>query len=57
MENASVTISSFLSDVPTLVSTAFTMVTSNVVSTVFVGIALAGAGLGLFSRIIHIGRR
>lgn len=57
MGESTVTISSFLTDVPTLVSNAFTMVTSNVVSTVFVGIALAGSGLGLFSRIIHIGRR
>lgn len=54
MEGATNMIASALANVSTVFSNAVTMVTDNAVAMSFVGIALAGAGIGLFRRVIHI---
>ena len=46
-------VTSAMADVSSIYSSAVTMVTGNAVSLAFIGIALAGAGLGLFRRTIH----
>lgn len=54
MENGAANlVQSALADVTTIYTNAVDMVTGNAVSLAFIGIALAGAGLGLFRRTIH----
>ena len=52
MEGAANLISDALSNIPTIFNSAVTMVTGNPVAMAFVGISLAGAGIGLFRRVI-----
>lgn len=42
-----------LTNVSTIFTTAVTMVTENAIPMAFIGIALVGGGLGLFRRTIH----
>lgn len=44
-------ISNALSDVPTVFNSAMQMIEGNEVAMVFVGLTLAGAGIGLFHRL------
>lgn len=55
MENAVTTIglSDALTNVSTLFTNAVTMVSQNWIPMTFIGISLAGAGLGLLRRTIH----
>lgn len=46
-------VTSALTNVSTIFSTAVTMVTENAIPMAFIGLALAGGGLGLFRRTIH----
>lgn len=46
-------IATALSNVMTVFNQAVTMITGNEVAMVFVGIPLAGAGIGLFHRLIR----
>ena len=46
-------VSEALTNVGTIFSQAVSMVTENALPMAFIGIALAGAGLGLFRRTIH----
>lgn len=46
------TVSNVLADVATAFSTAVGMLAGQPIALVFIGIAVAGAGLGLFKRII-----
>ncbi len=50
------TVADALADVSTLFTTALNMITGSPLAMAFVGIALAGAAIGLFSRVIHAGR-
>ena len=52
-EASAPTVSGVLADVSTAFSTAVGMLTEQPIALVFIGIAVAGAGLGLFRRIIH----
>ncbi|MCM1528863.1 MAG: hypothetical protein NC093_02585 [Alistipes sp.] len=49
------TVADALTDVTTLFTSAVNMITGSPLAMAFVGIALAGAGIGLFSRVIHAG--
>lgn len=53
MEQGTNLVTSALADVSTIFTSAVTMVTGNAVALAFIGISLAGAGLGLFKRVIH----
>lgn len=50
------TVADALTDVTTLFTSAVNMITGSPLAMAFIGIALAGAGIGLFSRVIHVGR-
>jgi hypothetical protein len=52
MEGATNMIADALANVATVFSSAVTMVTGNAVAMCFVGISLAGAGIGLFHRVV-----
>ena len=51
--NTAVTLSAALENVSTLFTNAVTMVSNNWIPMTFIGISLAGAGLGLLRRTIH----
>ena len=55
MEGGTVTsmITTVMADVGTVFSSAVDMVTGNAVGAVFIGLALAGAGIKLFRKIRH----
>ena len=46
-------VSDALANVPTIYTAAVDMVTGNVISLAFIGMALVGAGLRLFGRTMH----
>ena len=54
MENATVIITSALTNVGTVFNQAVTMVTGNEVAMVFVGFTLVGGGIRLFKKLIHV---
>lgn len=54
MENAANLVSTALTDVGTIFTQATSMITGNALAMCFVGISLAGAGIGLFKRVIRI---
>ena len=51
--STAITLAGALTNVSTLFSNAVTMVTENWTPMTFIGISLAGAGLGLLRRTIH----
>lgn len=53
METSTNLVTQALENVSTIFNSAVTMVTGNAVALAFIGISLAGAGLGLFRRVIH----
>lgn len=53
MESGTNLVTQALSDVTTIFTSAVNMVTGNAVALAFIGISLAGAGLGLFRSVIH----
>lgn len=53
MEGATNLITTVMENVSTVFGSAVTMVTGNAVGAVFVGLALAGAGIKLFRKIRH----
>lgn len=52
MEGAANLISDALTNVSTIFTSAVTMVTGSPLAMAFIGISLAGAGIGLFRRVI-----
>lgn len=55
-EGVTGTVSEAIADVITLFTSACNMITSSPIAMAFVGIALVGSAIGLFSRVIHAGR-
>lgn len=53
MEGATNLISSALTTVASLFSTATTMITGSEIAMAFIGISLVGGGIGLFHRVIR----
>lgn len=53
MEGATSMVTSALANVSTVFTSAVGMITDNAVAMVFIGISLAGAGIGLFHRVIR----
>lgn len=53
MEGATNLVTQALANVGAIFTQAVTMVTQNAIPMAFIGIALVGGGLGLFSRTIH----
>ena len=53
MENATNLVTTALTNVSTIFTTAVTMVTENAIPMAFIGIALVGGGLRLFRKTIH----
>lgn len=51
MENTPSVITSALADVTTIFTTAVNMITGSPIALAFIGISLAGAGVGLFKRV------
>lgn len=55
-EGVTGTVTEAIADVASLFTSACNMIFSSPISMAFVGIALVGAAIGLFSRVIHAGR-
>ena len=53
MEGAASMVTNALANVSTVFTSAVGMITDNAVAMVFIGISLAGAGIGLFHRVIR----
>lgn len=51
-EGASSTVAQAMSDVTTVFSAATNMVTESPLAMVFIGLSIAGAGIGLFHRLV-----
>lgn len=51
---ASWSVSGLLTDVTTVFTSAGSLIMANPVASVFVGLSLAGAGIALFRKVIHV---
>ena len=54
MEPVTWSVTNLLSDVPTVFSNAGDLIMANPVASLFVGLSLAAAGIGLFRKVIHV---
>lgn len=54
METATWSVTTLLTDVSTIFSSAGDLIMANPVASAFVGLSLAAAGIGLFRKVIHV---
>lgn len=54
MEPVTWSVTNLLTDVSSVFSTAGDLIMANPVASVFVGLSLAAAGIGLFREVIHV---